>query len=150
VAKLQAEVKRSQNSPKAINSLGVLYARYALYDKAEAQFAGAIAGVKAGVEYTPALINLGNIYYIKKELDKAQDCFERVHKREAGNSLAELGLARINHDLENYGETKKYFDELRKSNPSLAEKFAYLDLEGGDATKAADISKEAEAAIWSE
>ncbi len=42
VAKLRAEISRTNNSPNAVNRLGVLYARYGLTDRAETEFQRAI------------------------------------------------------------------------------------------------------------
>ena len=48
-------------SPKYINKLGVLYAKYELTDKALVQF----NKILKTREYYPALINMGNIYLFK-------------------------------------------------------------------------------------
>lgn len=145
-ARLQAEVQRSRNAPRAVNALGVLYAKYGLYDKAEKTF----ADIVAKTEYAPALINFGNISYLRKDLDRAHGYFDRAYKQDAGNAYALLGLARINHDRENYGETAKLYDQLQKADPTMATRFSYLALKGQDATRAADVSKEREAVEWSQ
>ena len=55
--RLKAEIKRTNNSPKALNHLGVLYAPYGLMDRAEAQFKKAL---QRG-DYSFPLIKMGNI-----------------------------------------------------------------------------------------
>lgn len=67
VAAIQAEIKSTNESPKAVNKLGVLYARYGQYDTAERELLRAIRGD----EYMPALLNLGNIYYLKGDAENA-------------------------------------------------------------------------------
>jgi hypothetical protein len=65
VSKLRSEIATSNNDPRQINRLGVLYALYGLLDKAEAEF----KRIPAAGKNFPALVNLGNLYFLKK------DCF---------------------------------------------------------------------------
>ncbi len=62
LAKIQEEIQKTGGSPKSINKLGVLYARYGLYERAEREFQNVL---EMDGEFVPALINLGNIYYIE-------------------------------------------------------------------------------------
>ena len=71
---LMAAVSRSNSSPKTLNALGVLYARYDLPDKAEAQFQ---AAVKTS-EYAPALVNLGNLRLRGKLTEEALGFYQRA------------------------------------------------------------------------
>ncbi|MCK7477119.1 MAG: tetratricopeptide repeat protein [Candidatus Moduliflexus flocculans] len=146
MAALQAEVQSNQGSDKAVNALGVLYARYGLYEKAEQQFQKTIATK----EFVPGLINLGNIQYRTKNPDKAQEYFERAYKADSTNPFAILSLARIHHEGENYGLVRKLYAELQKRSPGLAMQFAYLDLKGEEAARAADIAKAEETIVWAE
>lgn len=146
VAELQAKVRSSSNSPKALNDLGVLYARYGLRDNAERQF----EMILRLTDYMPAMVNLGNIKYLKSDFEAAAEYFGQAYKKDPNNSAALLGLARANQRSENYGAVKKYYGELKKADPSLAQQFAYLDLRGEEATRAAEISKADEVIVWSE
>jgi hypothetical protein len=145
-AKLRAEVKRSQDSPRALNALGILYARYGLYDKAETAF----GDIVAKTEYAPALVNLGNIRYLRDDLEGAQGYFDRARKLDEGNPNALLGLARISHDREDRAETALLYDRLMRTSPEMAAKFSYLAPEGPDGTRAANAAKKQEAVEWSE
>jgi hypothetical protein len=146
VAALQAQVKKTQESPKAVNALGVLYARYGLMDKAKAQF----EKVTKKEEYVPSLLNLGTISYSRGDRDGALVLFERARAKEPENAPVLLALARVNHDVENYYAVKKYYADLKRIDPGLAEQFAYLDLKGEEAARAADISGAREVMLWSE
>lgn len=146
VAALQAQVKKSNESSKTVNSMGVLYARYGLYDKAAAQFDKVIKRE----EYAASLLNLGTITYRRGEKDKAIALFERARAKQPDNPLVLLALARANHDVENYYAAKKYFGDLKRLDPGLAEQFAYLDLRGEEAAKAADLSGAKEVVLWAE
>ena len=73
-AVLLQEAKKPGASPRTLNSLGVLYARYGSYDKAQEQFAKAAARG----DYLPAMINLGNVYLTQKQFKAAAEQFRKV------------------------------------------------------------------------
>jgi len=143
---LMAAVSKSASSPKSLNALGVLYARYDLAEKAAAQFQAAIKTS----EYVPALVNLGNLCFRDARTDDSLAFYERAYKQAPHDPLVLLGLARANHDLQNYGSVKKEYDELRTLNPELANQFAYLRLQGEEATRAAEASQATGILVWEE
>ena len=143
---LMAAVSRSKNSPRSLNALGVLYARYDLSDKAEAQFQMA---VKTD-EYVPALVNLGTLRFRDARPDDAIAYYERAYKQAPHDPLVLLGLARANHEQQNYGAVKKQYEELRSLSPELANQFAYLRLQGEESTRAAESSQAGGIMVWEE
>jgi tetratricopeptide (TPR) repeat protein len=147
VVKLQREIDQSGGSPKLVNRLGVLYARYGLIDKAEQEFNKVLAQRK---DYVPTLLNLGNIYYLNGEYDQAMSYYERASNEDPDNAKAVLCVARVNHEMENYGTVRKQYDKLKKLDPELATRFAYLDLKGEEAVRAAEAAKIKEAVVWAE
>jgi Flp pilus assembly protein TadD len=146
VAQLQAKARSSNNSPKSLNDLGVLFARYGLYDNAERQF----KQIVAAAEYVPALVNLGNISYIRKDVEGALQYFERAYRKDPKNPTVLLGLARASQEAENFGAVKKYYGLLKQADPDLAQQFAYLELKGEEATRAAEVSRANEVIVWAE
>ncbi len=68
-------------------------------------------------EYVPALVNMGNIYYLKDEMKRALAYYERAYKKEPHNSKVLLCVARVNHELENYGSTRDAFIRLKHVDP---------------------------------
>jgi hypothetical protein len=68
--------------------------------------------------------------------------------KEPNNPRALLYVARVNHDLENYGEVRVAYDALKKLDPALAAQFGYLDLRGEEATRAASLSQAKELMFW--
>ena len=146
VSKLQDQIRRSNNDPKYINKLGVLYARYGLTDKAVVQF----NKILAEQEYVPALLNMGNIYYLNKEMEKALGYYERASAEAPDNPKAILCVARVNHELENYGLVMKSYERLKLIDPDLADQFAYLDFRGEEAARAAEMSAVKEVVVWEE
>jgi tetratricopeptide (TPR) repeat protein len=143
---LMAALIKSNNSPRSLNALGVLYARYDLSDKAEAQFRAAIKTA----EYVPALANLGNLRFRDSKTDEALAFYQRAFKQAPHDPLVLLGLARANHELQNYGIVKTEYDELRTLNPVLADQFAYLRFQGEAATRAAESNNVAGVMVWEE
>jgi len=101
-------------------------------------------------EYKPALNNMGNIHFIRTEFETAQEYYQRVLSIDTRNKTALLGVARCNHELENYGLVSKTYRELKTLDPGLAERFAYLDLRGEEATRAADVSGIRKVIVWAE
>jgi tetratricopeptide (TPR) repeat protein len=146
VAALQAAIAKNQESPKSINALGVLYARYDLTDKAEREFKRAIAKS----EFVPAIVNLGNLAYLKGDMEGALTFYNRAYKKDPKYPGALLGIARASHEIENYATVKKAFGELKQVDPDLASRFAYLELKGEEATRAADIAEVKDLIIWQE
>jgi hypothetical protein len=134
--KLQADSRKAQGASKAINALGILYAEYGLYDKARVQFESVIAKE----EYVPALVNLGNIHKAQGKWEAALGFYDRAYKKSPNNPSVLLSEAVINHQLENYGLVKKYYQALKAQTPALADRYAYLDMRGEEGAKAADAS----------
>jgi len=146
VSQLQGEIARNRSNHKAVNRLGILYARYGLSDKATEQF----QAVLAQREYVPALINMGNLSLLRDDSQRALDFFQRASRQEPGNELVLLGLAKVNHEMENFGSTKAAYTKLKEVNPDLAARFAYLGLKGEEATRAAEASRAKETMVWDE
>jgi tetratricopeptide (TPR) repeat protein len=144
LAKLQADIKKQGETPRLLNQLGVMYARYALYDEAERNLQKAVTKE----EYVPALLNLGNIAFTRKNMDLALGFYDRAAKKQPDNANVLLAQARVNHAMENYGSVARTYARLKQVAPDLAQQFAYLDLRGAEATRAAEISSANEAVIW--
>jgi tetratricopeptide (TPR) repeat protein len=147
LAVLNKRVKDTNSDPKALNALGVFYARYGKYTEAKVQFKKA---TEKSSKYISPYLNLGMITYLEKKLDESNDYYESALQIDSRSSLALLGIARVNHDMENYGAVSKALAELKKVDMALATEFAYLELKGQDALKAADISGAKEVAKWAD
>ena len=144
VAELELRIKNSERSERFVNRLGVLYARYGIYDKAEEEFLKLLAMQ----EYPPALINLGHVARLKGEAMAALDYFDRALKVDPNNTKALLASAQMNHELENYGIVGMLYAKLVELDPELADRFRYLDLRGEEATRAADVTRVKGLVIW--
>ncbi|MBN2535233.1 MAG: tetratricopeptide repeat protein [Spirochaetales bacterium] len=146
VTELEEELKRS-DSPRIRNTLGILYAKYGIYDKAEEQFLKTLAKE----EYLPALVNMGNISFLNKNYKKAKEYYERAYKKGPDNAVILLNLAKVNYELSDYNNVKQYYNKLKKDNKELAEQYSYLDPSMGDELSRASQAEELkEDMIWSE
>ncbi len=146
VKKLEAEIGRQQSSIVLSNKIGVLYARYGLDEKALERF----SEILTKREYLPALINTGNIHFLKGEMQKARIYYKRAEIVEPDNPKVLLSVARVNHELENYGTAREAYDKLQEIDPALADRFAYLSLRGQEASRAADLEAVKGVVLWDE
>lgn len=140
VTKLRVEVAGSKDPRVPTNELGVLYARYGLYDRAQEQFTKLLAGE----EYVPALLNMGNIFYLGNKKDQALTYYTRAYAQDPGNPDVLLAAARTNYDLENLTVSRKLSAELSAKDPTLAKQFTYLGPGGGTSTRADNAAAAAE------
>jgi tetratricopeptide (TPR) repeat protein len=124
----------------------VLYARHGLYDQALER----LDEIIAERSYAPALVNAGNIHFIREEFESALSYYQRARENRPRNKTAILGVARCHHELENYGFVGKAYEELERIDPDLATRFAYLDLRGQEATRAADAAGLRDVVLWEE
>ena len=143
--KLTEKIRQGQNY-RARNKLGTLYARYGLYEKAAAEF----EKVVEQRDFFPALVNLGNIYYLDGDLEGALETYKRAAAIRPDNANLQLGIARVNHDLEQYEKTATAFSMVKQLDPALAERFSYLDLQGEASSRAADITQLKGVMVWEE
>ena len=147
VAALQAEIRKDAAKPEPVNRLGVLYAKYGDWERASAEFARA---VKLSPSYVPALVNAGNIAFLNGDAAKALAYYQQAQKKEPDKTTVLLGIARASHELENYGTVKTAYDKLKSLDAALAAQFTYLDLQGTEATRAADIGGMKDTVVWAE
>lgn len=106
VTGLENQIARSNNNERYINRLGVLYARYGLYDEAIGEFN------RISRSYVPAMTNLGNIMYQQQDYIGAIKWYEKALDMEPDSRTALLGAARANYEIENFGSVKILYTSL--------------------------------------
>ena len=111
---------RGGDTLRAVNALGVLYARHGLYDRATEQFE------RIAARSASARVNLGNIAYQRQSYRAALDHFERALAMEANNTVALLGVAMARHQLQDYEEAAGAYTRLASLDGALAERYDYL------------------------
>jgi tetratricopeptide (TPR) repeat protein len=146
VAGLKAEIGQGRGTPKVHNKLGVLFARYGLLDEAEKHFRAALESA----EYLSALMNVGNLMFLRENFEQALSFFERAAAQDQNNPKIILSLSRTNHELENYGTARRLFARLKEVDSNLASRFSYLELRGEEAVRAADLGRVRNTVLWEE
>ena len=127
----------------ALNSLGVLYAKYGKLDQAEAAFKKAIATKT----YLPALVNLGNLYYQKEDWKSALSYYGQANDLAPNTLRIILAVAKANRELQNYAVAQAGYEKLKTLDPKLAAQFAYLG-SADSGGRAADVASERSTVIW--
>jgi WD40 repeat protein/tetratricopeptide (TPR) repeat protein len=143
--KLLSEIDKRGASSSAMNRLGVLYARYGLEEKAISTFEGIIRDE----EYTPSLMNLGNVYYLQSRYDMALKLYERAHRREPDNPKVLLGLTRVYQKLGEQDKADAAFTRLSSIDSSLAERNSYLGQPSTGGSRA-HYAEADQAILWEE
>ncbi len=146
IVRREGEIASSGGDVQSINSLGVLHAHYEQFNKAVTQF----QKVLLRSEYMPALVNMGNIYYMRDEMKMALPFYDRAYAVGSFDPRVILAVAKANHKLENYGSAKEAYEKLTSLDPALAEKFRYLSLSGEEAVEAARQIKDRDVVEWIE
>jgi len=122
VARLEKEIQKSGGTPASHNKLGVMYAQYGKLDQAEAEFRKAAA--EKG--YVPGRLNLGHLYFIRKEWWRALEQYEQAVRLAPKNPMVLLSLSRVYYKTEQYNKAQDKYRELAEVNSKLAERFTYL------------------------
>ena len=146
VERIKEKIRQYGNELRYRNRLAVLYARYGILDQAERYF----KEVVSEEEYLPALVNLGNISFLRNDYKTALEYYERAYRVDYRNKTVLLCIARTNHELENYSIARRQYNELKLIDPDLAQRFAYLGARSEEAARAADVSGVRRIVVWEE
>jgi len=145
VVELEDRIGESREPSRLYNRLGVLYGQYGMEDEAESAFRFSLTS-RINVS---ALINLGHIAFLREDWVEAQEYYEQASDVDPENPLVMLSLARVSHELENYGTTRRMLDRVAAVDPDLADAYPYLRMTGDDASRAADAQGALSSVLWS-
>ncbi len=145
VAELEERIEASNGNPRLVNRLGTVYARYGLYEEAQEQFLRAVAER----EYRPALINLGNLAYLRDELDNALLYYNRAYESRDDDPLVLISMARVHFEREEYPPATEKYREAELLDPDLAERYGYIVSQNRDDGRASSAQQRNEV-IWGE
>ena len=146
MAALESRLKQSSRKYIILNKLGIVHAQFGRIDKAQNYFNEALT-IK---NYYPALLNLGNISYMKGDLNKALSYYRQVEKLKPENSSMLLQTARIYNDMGDFNRSETYYKKLKIHNPGLAAHYTYLDLSQPGSGRASEQSSGKEVMVWEE
>ena len=100
-------------------------------------------------EYTPALINLGNIYYLRGDLHKALEFYTRAQHQSPDSPAVLVSLTRINRELENHAQAQKSYAQLAAVAPDIAEDYKFLSQTEETGARAGEAGQR-EVLLWEE
>jgi tetratricopeptide (TPR) repeat protein len=106
---------------KQYNSLGILYARYGLLDKAREAFQKSI-----DLGYAPAYTNIANVDFLLKDYEAAIANYEAALRLQPDNRTALIGLARAKYEVDAYADADALYGRVMQVDPALAARYAYL------------------------
>ncbi len=126
------------------NKLGIVYAKFNQYGRAESAFNRAISIDPA---YTSAQINLGNVAYLRgnyrNALHQFTSTYETLRREGKGKSSIALkvllNISKTNYELEQYDDSKSYYDMAQSIDPKETERYSYLGSVSTDETRAASM-----------
>jgi tetratricopeptide (TPR) repeat protein len=146
VAAIQAQIKKGADgaSGPLLNNLGVLYARYGLYDKAAEQFKAALKTKNPG----GSVFNMGNILFIQGRYAEALGYYSQAQAAAPYDPKIILAGTRANAALGNYDVAFQSYTVLKSLNPELASKYAYLGGDASSGTRAAEAAKTNGDVLW--
>ncbi len=144
IGSYQAQFREGKDSPRLRNRFGVLYARYGRFADAEQQF---LKAVDLSRSYAAPMVNLGNVYYLQQEPQKALRWYERARELAPNSKAVLAGLAQVQYELEQYDKVRESYSHLAEVAPEVAERYAYLVNEN-DALGRASRAGEGVAALW--
>ncbi len=122
------------DSAKIRNRFGILYARYGLYSQAEEQF---VAAVSKDSRFTAPMVNMGNVYFLREDMDQALSWYEKAKQLEPDNPKVLAGLARTQYELEKYDDAENNYRNLKIQNADMAARYAYIVNESATVGRAA-------------
>ena len=143
---LKERIRTTDNAPKYVNNLGVLYARHGLLDLAKERFTTAWETNN----YAPAGLNLGNLEYLEGNYDTARTVYERYLDAMPENVSALANLCRVCELLGDIDAAKSYYNKLNKVDAEAAERFAKLADTRGGTGRASDIEASVDDVLWEE
>ena len=146
VESLKKKLKDNPSDIRSRNKLALVHARYGLYDQALEDF----LEILEEREYSPALTNTANIYYLKGDLAEALEYYDRALDQNDKNRSALVGVARCNYDMENYGTVKQVYAKIQELDPDLAGRFAYLDMRSDEDARASAVAELSNTVVWEE
>jgi tetratricopeptide (TPR) repeat protein len=141
---LEASLKTTKDAQGVRNKLGVLYGRYGRYDEAEAQLALAL---QKG-DYAPALVNLGNIAFLRGRWEASRAYYARALYLLPGNPRILLGISRAAYEMGDYPTSQTLFASVTKLDNALADKYSYLGEADATTTRAGDVAAMRESVPW--
>jgi tetratricopeptide (TPR) repeat protein len=138
IEEAQKALSMDKGSVKALNRLGVLYARFGMYKEAQQQFE---AIIKKDAMNASALVNLGNILFLNGKAEAAIAYYNRALAVTPDLSAALQGLIMAGYELARSDLVKDATARLKAVDPEAANHLSDAGVAAG-AARAASTDKE--------
>jgi tetratricopeptide (TPR) repeat protein len=145
VSVLNDAMKKTGETAQGLNSRGVVYAKYGRLDLAEKDFQAAI---KKKPNSVPALLNLGNLAWLKPDAQAAYTLYQKAAKVQPNNAKVLISLAMAARSLGKDKDAAVAFEAAAKADPELAAKYSFIAEKGSSGTRAAEVNTKA--VLWDE
>ena len=147
VERLRERIAASGNSPRLVNRLGILYARYGLYDEALNELLPLVRGNRP---HAPSLVNIGNIYYLRDDSGTALEYYRRAYDLRQDDPGILISLARTHFEREEYAAAEERYRMAEVLAPELAQDFSYIVSETSSADTGRASSTRQTSVVWDE
>jgi len=118
---------------KSRNARGTVYGKYGMYAEAEQDFK---AAAKDGL--LAAVVNLGNIAFIRSDLKGAYSYYQQAAKQSPDNPRLLVNIARVASAMGRLDEVTATLIKVRQLDPGTADRYASLALAVPGGTRAAE------------
>jgi tetratricopeptide (TPR) repeat protein len=119
---------------KLLNSRGILYGRYGLLSEAERDFKAA-----AKDSYAPALVNLGNVAFLRGDADTAYRAYRQASVSTPKDPKILANLAKAAAALGKNDEASSALAALGKIDPDAASRYSDFAQGASGGTRAAEV-----------
>jgi tetratricopeptide (TPR) repeat protein len=131
-AELKKRIAATKQNAALINRLGLLYARYGKYDQATAE----LEKLVGKSPFVPALVNLGNIYFLKGDHARALNYYSQAARTQPTDAGILISLARAQFGLQRYEEARASYRKAESLDAGLANRFSYIVAENVSSARA--------------
>ena len=143
---LLQRLERNSLDQRALNRLGVLYARFGRFAQARSRFEEA----QTVSAYVPSILNLGNLALLQGNPASALEAFAAGLEAEPSNPAGLLGKARSQFELGEAAAARETFLELQRVSPAVAERYSFLGADDGGPGRASAAQAYPSDLFWSE
>lgn len=145
----------NNNNKEDFNTLGINYAQFHQYSKAEEAFSKALS---IDPDYLQARINMANLYYLRGDFRKAAISYHIVKneldkKRPKKKDLdfkVLVNLSKAYYKLKDYPKAKECYIEAADIDNTRIEKYAYLNIHNGQDNRSIMYNNEPEGMLYAD
>jgi tetratricopeptide (TPR) repeat protein len=135
---------QARSHPRTYSALGMAYVRFERYSDAEWAFNRAL---QLDSSYASALVNLGNIRYLREDYRGALSMFENardlLQAADRGDSQVSqiilLNISQTHHAMEDYDQAQEYFAQAEEIDPDRVREYSFLGRIGAGSERASDV-----------